>query len=654
MNGGSDGVEARIERILALPLGAVVLALLEAVGAGVTVGAVSLRGRYDTLTNVQTGEERYRLVLVVAATVLVAALFHGFRAVRTYRESPDDDEAGRLRAALGTFHGPNRAGLPLLATPFLFAAFGPDRPETYHPQTTLLFLVATGVTVGLAHPSWFGRAALRDVPRSAAIALTVLAASAWGAWHVHLAILRHEGMLTRIFDLAIYESILSNASQGMGLATNFVKGGNHAGAHFDPILIGLSPLYGLFPTTKTLFVIQEVFVASGALPLFWLAERRIGDRVVAFFLASLYLLQPALQGATLYDFHSLTLSAPFIPWIVWLLEVRSRVALSIVCALLVTVREDMALLLTATMAFAAFGGYGAKKALVVSVSALAWLWVVKHRFMPHPDLFMHGSDAYSYSGRFAGLIPEGKGAPALFASILTNPSFVVSRILSEDRLLFLAKVFGPLLAFPLLFGGRSRLLFLYGTAFTLLSSRAIQYSPDLQYPVVLVPAVCVSNVFAVEAFGRSRLRGIVGNEGARAIRPVVVAMTVASVLVAMRFGSLGHNVALAPGNKPLLKYVTEGDRARVAHLREVLRSIPTEASLALSDSVGPHASTRPGAMRFESGNVSEWIVAELRTMEPPDLARFRQVRSSGEYVDVSEAHGIVVLRRIASAPDPAR
>ena len=49
------------------------------------------------------------------------------------------------------------------------------------------------------------------------------------------------------------------------------------GSHFDPILALLAPLWWLWPDPELLLVVQAVAVASGALPVFWLARKHISS-----------------------------------------------------------------------------------------------------------------------------------------------------------------------------------------------------------------------------------------------------------------------------------------------------------------------------------------------------------------------------------------
>ena len=47
------------------------------------------------------------------------------------------------------------------------------------------------------------------------------------------------------------------------------------GSHFDPILAAFAPLWCLWPDPELLLVVQAIAVASGAIPVYWLARKHL-------------------------------------------------------------------------------------------------------------------------------------------------------------------------------------------------------------------------------------------------------------------------------------------------------------------------------------------------------------------------------------------
>src|SRR5689334_13438090 len=97
--------------------------------------------------------------------------------------------------------------------------------------------------------------------------------------------------------------------------------------HVEPILFLVSPLYALFPTPKTLQVLQTLIVASGAFPAFWLARLRLRNEWAGVGMAILYLLYPAQQHATVFDFHAVTFTASFLLFVLYFLYTRRTILL---------------------------------------------------------------------------------------------------------------------------------------------------------------------------------------------------------------------------------------------------------------------------------------------------------------------------------------
>src|SRR5262249_60600206 len=54
--------------------------------------------------------------------------------------------------------------------------------------------------------------------------------------------------------------------------------GYHGSAHFDPILVVLSPLYLLYPRAEMILVLQCLWVGGGVVPAYLIAQDKLGSR----------------------------------------------------------------------------------------------------------------------------------------------------------------------------------------------------------------------------------------------------------------------------------------------------------------------------------------------------------------------------------------
>ena len=132
-----------------------------------------------------------------------------------------------------------------------------------------------------------------------------VAAAAFATGFGATAVLRHRTFESGRFDLGNMTQAVWSTAHGDVLSVTDVHGEqiSRLGSHFDPILALLAPLWWLWPDPELLLVVQAIAVASGALPVFWLARKHLGADWPAAALALAYLLSAPVQWLTVSDFH---------------------------------------------------------------------------------------------------------------------------------------------------------------------------------------------------------------------------------------------------------------------------------------------------------------------------------------------------------------
>ena len=161
----------------------------------------------------------------------------------------------------------------------------------------------------------------RRRPDRALLAVVGMALAFSGIFSL-LSVLRYRTFSTGRFDLGNMVQAVWSTTQGRFLDTTDVSGVqfNRLGAHVDPVLALFAPLWRVWSSPEMLLVAQALIVSTGALPAFWLGRRWLGDDRLAVAGAAVYLLYPALQSATLFDFHPVTLAAPLLMFCIWAAE----------------------------------------------------------------------------------------------------------------------------------------------------------------------------------------------------------------------------------------------------------------------------------------------------------------------------------------------
>jgi len=459
-------------------------------------------------------------------------------------------------------------------------------------------------------PGSSGRAA-----RLSAAAVLVGITIGYTAITIHLAIQNHLAMNTGRSDLGYYLSIFRKSSEGQPLGCSLCGGDSHLTGHFDPILVALSPLFLIYPWAETLLVLQAVWLASGSVPVYLLARERIGHRGAALAFAAAYLLYPALHGVNLFDFHSIALCIPPLVWLLYFIETRRFRAAYLIFALALLVREDVSLATALTGVACIFSKVKERIRVgwILVVASLAYFIVAKVFFMGHGDPLNASQGHGGYAHFYAELIPAGHSTAALVATLIADPVFSLTRILTEGKVVYVAQLLVPLLGLPLFARGRIQLA--YGFAVTLLATERL-YSVHAQYSSTLIPFMFG---LAIAAIGR--LRGLpadTGISGERLARAASFGVLVSSLLCSWKFGALVPNDSFIAGFRPLVRRASAESVAFDQWMRNVARSFPRGSGVAANTRILPHLGPVSNIYMIEDRRRADYVIANLKN---PEVAR---------------------------------
>jgi uncharacterized membrane protein len=407
-------------------------------------------------------------------------------------------------------------------------------------------------------------------------------------------VLRHRTFESGRFDLGNMTQAVWSTAHGDVLSVTDVHGEqiSRLGAHFDPILAALAPLWWLWPSPELLLVVQAVAVAAGAIPLYLLARRHMADRAAAA-LAVAYLLLPPVQWLTVSDFHPVALATPLL-LAAWYFLDADRLLPFALCALAaMTTKEHVGLAVAGLGLWYAFDrrkrvpGYAI--AVLAGAAAVVVALVVVPAFAPEGLVFEHRYDDPSVGGRDVAY---------------------VARLLLPLALLPLAAPLAIVPALPEL-------------GLNVLSSAVTQTSVRTHYAATIVPALMVATAFAVRRLGE---------------RAAFVAAT-ASLLGAVALGPLGRVDVTAD--------------AHDSALRRAVAAVPGNATVSATNHLGAHLSARERIVSFPITFQVDWIAVDttrmtyLDSLEPRSSPRvLREIRlRDPSWQLVFEEDGVVVLRR---------
>ena len=131
----------------------------------------------------------------------------------------------------------------------------------------------------------------------------------YSAYFSALSIQRHNTFRTYASDMGQMDQAMWNTLHGNWLQDTRAPGGENEPRltdHVEPIFLVVPLVFLVYSGIESLFVLQSVVIALGALPVFWIAQRRLKSQWAALAFAAMYLLIPALQAANLAEFHAIT------------------------------------------------------------------------------------------------------------------------------------------------------------------------------------------------------------------------------------------------------------------------------------------------------------------------------------------------------------
>lgn len=403
-------------------------------------------------------------------------------------------------------------------------------------------------------------------PRSVVTIATALYAVVFS----FITVSRHITLQTHALDLGYYVQLTWNLARGAGPRVSLPE--MHAwGDHFSPIMYLFVPAFWLAPGAPVLLVAQSVALALGALAVFGIAARRLGDERPAAVFAVLYLLHPSLHGLNVRDFHAAALAVPLLLAAIYCVEAGKPWPFAVAVLLTLGTREDAAIPVVGLGLWLALTKrrwlWGAVTALAAFSLLMADTWWIMPYFRGAP---------YPHLGRYAHL---GGSVPAIVASILLHPVRVLMGLATWRRLVYLGAIGAPVAFLPLLAPGT--LVGLVPPLFgNLLGADPILFDHRTQYQSFVLPFLFVS---AIAGYDRLALR-----RPGRWPKTVLVVAMVASLALSASIMNLLSSERAWP---------------KVVHRQawEVMAQVPTGAAVSAQDRYVPHLSIRPLVFVFPVG-----------------------------------------------------
>ncbi|MFC1642993.1 DUF2079 domain-containing protein, partial [Myxococcota bacterium] len=448
----------------------------------------------------------------------------------------------------------------------------------------------------------------------------------------------HYKLKTANFDLSINNNLLYGALHGAFMDSPVVFPDNPSGYIATHMKLGqyvLLPLYAVYPGPETLLVLQSALLGLGAIPLFAFAKRHVSSWQAAA-IAVAYLCYHPMHSASFFEFQYVCIAAVFVIATIWAADAKRWLWLAAFYIAAGLMREDLPVGLSVIGVFLLLTGHRPRAGLAMAVVGMIWFVTIKFFVMDKAGEWWFPK---MYKSLWA---PGEEGHISLLKTVFTNPPFVLDKIIESSKVYYLLHLLVPLAFLP----ARRWYLwaaFIPGGAWTLL---ATDYKPptmfSFQYVMFWAPYIFVAAPLALESINRWP------GSGPARVRAALLAMLFSTAILSYNYGAFAaRNGSLKSGYRKVEFSFSDAERRRYQDLKEIVSVIPDDATVAATENVGPHVSTRKTLFTMRHGpHGAEYILASKNELglhsTRPTLT---EALESQKYGVVKRVGDFAVMRR---------
>jgi len=466
-----------------------------------------------------------------------------------------------------------------------------------------------------------------------ALAALCIAAFAYGEW---IAVTQFRSLNVYLADVGSFHSVIAGPWHGNWLRTPVawdVEGANYFGIHFQPVLLVLTPLCGLWDS-PLVFLSALVLALAGAAWLLGLwGARLLGHRAAALGLAAAFLANHFVGSIQLAN-HPEALAIPAFFGLFLAVERRRPPWAAAAALAVLAVKEDFALyVLLYGLSLLAEPDRGLRKwAAWIAGGAVAWgiAAVVIMRLCGSEARAAGGATAAS---RFAAM---GDSAPEVIGWMATHPATVLGRFFSAPLFWLYASTLGLALL-----DWRAGWLAAVAVAPVLICDDELLRTLPYYYSYPAVPFLFYSTARGMRTLLEARPKARERLGWALAAALVVAALVQAPL----------------PTRTDGWRRVPFRVEERHRLVPDIVRMIPADATVAVQYELFPQVPQRPTLVPFRLQHLAEvdWLFLDSRRV-PADLRdkgdefpRILEELRGEDWETEFEAEGFLLMRRKAAA-----
>ncbi|MES1179308.1 MAG: DUF2079 domain-containing protein [Myxococcales bacterium] len=540
---------------------------------------------------------------------------------------------------------------PLIALPILPIAFRARPWQNRHQALLLVALVGSLVVETLLVRSlssvpasvqawWEGvKQQLPERVRKLGPRTVVITAALGYALFMSFYFVRwHYKLRTHNFDLSINNNLIYGGLHGKFLESTVVfptDPGKYLANHAKFGTYLFLPIYVLWPKPETLLVLQSFLLGLSALPLYGFARRHVSD-AMAVAVALAFLCYYPMHSANFSEFQNVPIATFFLFSLVWAAETRRWVICGLATGAALLLREDIPIGVAVIGGFLLLSGYRSFPGFVIATVALSYFVYLRFHVMDD-------AGEWWYPNMYKDLWADGeKGYKSVIKTLITNPLFVLSKLVVEKKLVYLLHLLVPVAFLP----ARRWYLwaaFVPGIFLTLLVTN---YDPptlfSFHYVMHWAPFLFLAVPLALESIGKSLDSGLIR------MRAAAATMVCASLVLTYNYGAFGARANSLKGGYNFIDFeYTPAEAERYRRLQTLVEMIPKDASVAATETVGPHVSSRVKMFTMRHGpQNADYVLASNKELKlSKTRPTLKAAIESGQYGVLRRAGEFLLLKK---------
>jgi uncharacterized membrane protein len=409
---------------------------------------------------------------------------------------------------------------------------------------------------------------------------------------------RHDNFYSHRLDLGNMDQTVWNVAHGNGFTLTDPMGTkqeSRLAVHADFILILLAPFYYFWSDPRMLILIQVIALAVGAIPIYWLAKRILGNYYLALVFGAAYLLYPTIQLNTLHDFHATSLTTTFLLFAYWY-YVDNKLFLFLLCAIFAALGKEQFWIISAMFGVMwitkpKYRIFGISIAIISSVIFYLLFWKFIPIVTPAKQYW-----ALTYLSEYGGSIND------IMKNLFKHPLQVILSAFTKDRLFYYFQLLIPVAFLPF-FAPLTLILAIPNLAINVLSNNQLMRMIDYQYTSGITPWIFTSAIYGFATIERLFAK-IINKKSIRQIGISVILLTSISLSVYF-WGELTFS------KNARIWYFTSVQTEKNI-MQKISESIPSKYSVSATNNIGAHFSQRKYLYNFPiNADSADYVVVQL-------------------------------------------